>query len=220
MAGLLSLAGTIAGASSFLQKDGQYVFLIPMKENGTLDIEQGRALQYWPAELTDSHSANYSVKTIPGGNVPLRQWVAGGERTFAFTATFSRDLQGKIGGSVLSGDIPESKHDVDVAAAIHWARSFLQPTYTSGLVKPPPALYLVFKNTQLGQGSDDQVLVVMTQCDVTYKKWFPDGTPRLAEVQLQFAEIVQKPVNTQFYGKDKWDAVALGYGWKKGGYTP
>lgn len=39
--------------------------------------------------------------------------------------------------------------------------------------------------------SADHVLCLMTQCDVTYEAFFPSGMPRIATVQLQFAQTAQ-----------------------------
>jgi hypothetical protein len=220
MAGLVSLIGLGSSAGSFLSKEGDFVFVIPAKSDGTLDTANGKALQYWPSELTDNQSANYSSKTIPGGNLPLYQWIAGGERVFSFTAVFSRDQAGGItqGGAV--GDIAEDKHNVDIPAAVNWLRSLMQPTYEANkeFALPPPLLYLVFPANALGIDDTDHVLTVLTSVNVTTRKWFPNGVPRYAEVALTFSEVVQKPGKTVFYGAEQYTNIVSRYTFKKGAY--
>jgi hypothetical protein len=70
----------------------------------------------------------------------------------------------------------------------------------------PKRIQLVFPRGGLGlaggrpQGADyeskngtDEVMCVMTQCDVTYEAFFPSGLPRIATVALAFAQIAQLP---------------------------
>lgn len=216
MAGLLSLAGTLTGASSgFLQEEVAHSYIIPLDPDGSPDMNWARSFQFWPAEMSDNEAVNYATKQIPGGNLPFYQWVSGGEHIVSFVATFARDLWlPNSGGVVLS----ETKHTVDIGAALKWLRTLKNPTYITGdeFPNPPPLLYLVVPGTPLGQDMQDRMLCVMTQCDITYKKWFPDGTPRLAEANLAFAETIQKPGNVQFYGNEKVTSIWDRYTYKKG----
>lgn len=206
MAGLLSLASAIVGRGSFLSHGAEHVYIIPAKAaDATPDFALGRALQYWPAELADNFSPTYSNKGIPGGNRPLYQWSAGGERQFSFTAVFSTDTAEVVSAA------NENKHNVNVTGAIKWLRSLCEPSYTQGVpfANPPPLLYLVFPFNELGKGRNDYVLTFMSQCDVTRKKWFPNGRLRLAEVNLGFTEVVQDPVQTTFYGADDYAGSSM-----------
>ena len=214
MASLLSLASAIMNGSSFMSKGAEHVYIIPVDTAlGSPDYTEGRAIQYWPAELSDNHSPSYTNKAIPGGNLPLYQWVSGGERQISFTATFSRDTSVEITSLI------EDKHNVDVTGAIKWLRSLCETTYTQGVqfADPPPLLYLVFPNNQLGVVSEDYLLTFMSQCDVSRKKWFPDGKLRLADVNLAFVEVVQGPKNTKFYGSESYYGSSMEkYTYKKG----
>lgn len=217
MAGLLSLAGALTGASSgFLQEEVAHAYIIPLDPDGSPDTNWARSFQFWPATLSDNEAVNYATKQIPGGNLPFYQWVSGGEHQVSFQAVFARDLwMPNQGGGVLK----ETKHTVDVGAALKWLRTLKNPIYVPGedFPKPPPALYLVMPNTPLGRDMSDRMLCLMTQCDITYKKWFPDGTPRLAEVSLSFAETLQKPgSNVQFYGNEVVTSIWGRYTYKKG----
>ena len=48
-------------------------------------------LQYFPESISDSRSANYEAKDIPGSSHPIYQWVSSGERTLSFTAVFTQE---------------------------------------------------------------------------------------------------------------------------------
>jgi hypothetical protein len=43
----------------------------------------------------------------------------------------------------------------------------------------------------------------MTTCDITYEAWFPNGFPRIIEVQLEFAEVVQYGGRVVFHDRSK-----------------
>lgn len=202
MAGLLGLVGAFANSSGgFLKDESARAYIIPLKKTGSGDADNARSFQFWPAELSDNQAINYANKQIPGSNLPFYQWISGGEHIVSFTATFAADLQ--YSDDRYDVAIHEDKHTVDVAAAVKWLRFLCYPDYIKNqeFADPPPSLILVFPNTPIGQDMSDRMNCIMTQCDVTWKKWFPDGSPRLAEVQLSFAEIVQLPKNTRFYGR-------------------
>ncbi len=212
MAGLISLAGAITGGS-FIKNDEAFAFIIPLDEKFRPETGNVRSFQFWPAEITDTSAVNYSAKTIPGANLPFYQWISGGEHKVAFSTMFAADIKYDQG---VTSD-PEDKHTVNVAAATQYLRSLKEPTYVQGkeYALPPPALYLCIPNVPIGPGLNDRMLCVMTQCDITYKKEFPDGTPRLAEVSLEFAEILQNE-NTQFYGRSEYSAALSAYNFSRG----
>jgi hypothetical protein len=219
MAGLLSLAGALTGASSgFLQEEVAHTYIVPLDHKGSPDTRYARSFQFWPAEMADSEAVNYATKQIPGGNLPFYQWISGGEHIVSFSAIFARDLWFPTDTLQKGTVVKETKHTVDVAAAVKWLRMLKAPMYVLGndYPFPPPLLYLVVPGTPIGVDMGDRMLCVMTQCDVTWKKWFPDGTPRLAEVNLAFAETIQKPGNTQFYGAEKLIEASSRYTYKTG----
>jgi len=212
MAGLLSLAGAISGAS-FLKSDDAFAFLIPLDEQYRPEPGTTRSFQFWPAEISDSHAVNYSTKSIPGSNLPFYQWISGGEHKVSFTTMFAADIKYDVKGK----SDPEDKHTVNVAAATQYLQSLKEPTYVQGkeYALPPPALFLCIPNVPIGPGMNDRMLCVMTQCDIEYKKEFSDGTPRLAEVSLEFAEILQNN-NTKFYGRSEYSTALSAYGFSRG----
>lgn len=95
--------------------------------------------------------------------------------------------------------------NVDIPSAVAWLRSFLLPEYskdgkgTFGSVperpRPPMKMILGLPGTRINWGvpvlPPSEVYCIMTGCEVTYDGFFFDGTPRMAKVQLSFAEIIQ-----------------------------
>jgi len=171
------------------------------------------ALQYWPESLTDSRGAEWNPRNIPGGSHPIYQWTHGAERRLSFTTIFSTDTappdetagrDDPYADFSLSNGIQKGTRDMDIRAAISWLRYFTYPMYGRGAdfrAFEPPKVILVFPNTALGHDGSDYVVCVMTQCDVTYEAWFPNGVPRLVEVQLEFAEVVQYGGRVRFHDR-------------------
>jgi hypothetical protein len=151
--------------------------------------------QYWPETLTDTKAVEYAVKQVPGGSHPLYQWVRGGERTLAFTAVFSRDANPTDTDIVQQADL----YNRDINAAVWALRRFLYPAYGEGDLKafPPEFLVLNLPGTAIGGFNDNgpvtTINCLMSRCDVEYRSWFPDGTPRFVTVDLEFQEVVQGP---------------------------
>jgi len=239
MAGLASLVGGPSAGGGFLQHEGAYCYIWALDQNGSIDSNLSRSFQFWPAEVTDNEGINYATKQIPGGNLPFYQWVSGGEHHISFTAVFARDLWANDIYAASGSDTPgirsvsgdsgtpvlpslEDKHTVDVGAAVKWLRQLKAPTYDGkkDFTIPPPVLRLVMPGTPIGRDMGDTMPCLMTQCDVTWKRWFPDGTPRLAEVALAFAETIQGGATgastLKFYGKETFRTANSRYGFKNG----
>lgn len=97
--------------------------------------------------------------------------------------------------------------NIDVPSAVSWLRAFLYPDYStdgSGLksssgqrAKPPRKLILGLPGTRISHFNQatsvhvDEIVCIMTQCDVNYTSFFHDGSPRIAKVALQFVETIQ-----------------------------
>jgi hypothetical protein len=174
--------------------------------------------QYFPESISDTKAVNYAQKEIPGGSLPLYQWVNGGERIISFTAVFTTDvdlLTGSTPGGLTAltaeSNITDrlkaqgvARRNVDIRKAVGLLRRYMYPTYRadnrltpgSQLTVAPPKLRLVLTNSGIGiagasSASSDSVRVIMTQCDVNWEAYFPSGLPRIATCQLAFAEIAQ-----------------------------
>jgi hypothetical protein len=178
--------------------------------------------QYFPETITSNRSVNWASKPIPGGSHPLYQFIGGTDHTIAFTAIFTSDentmgqsLYDSLAGGVSIASLAKKvfgakkKHNVDVAAAIAWLRSFTYASYAASASKviAPPVLRLYLPNSGIwGAGKfRDSVDVVMTQCDVTYESFHRTGHPRIAVVNLSFFETIQVGKNWKFVDRNDWD---------------
>lgn len=94
--------------------------------------------------------------------------------------------------------------DVDLRAVVGWLRWYTYPYYSEGddwrAYEPAKAL-LVMPNMGLSYLGSDHITTVMTQCDVTYEACFENGFPRLIEVALEFAEVIQSGELVQFHNR-------------------
>lgn len=180
-----------------------------------------RYFQYWPEEISDTKQTNWETKNIPGLSHPIYQWISGGAREIGFTAMFTRDAplsasdalaindaQARMSESGFISVAPigatKDNRNIDIPSAVAWLRSFEYPDYSQdGLgtgrairAKPPQKLILGLPGMKLNHSTNasiqiDQMVCIMTQCDVSYTGFFADGSPRIAKVALQFAETVQ-----------------------------
>lgn len=192
---------------------------IPPWSNGVGSSNSAIAFQYWPETVTDSRQSEWNPKNIPGGSHPIYQWTHGGERRISFTTVFTTDTeppeealsrddpyQSMVGGvNVLASGLDLGVRDVDIRSAVSWLRYFTYPAYGKVgddlRVFEPPKAILTLPNTKLGHDGQDHVICVMTGCEVTYEAWFPSGFPRVVEVQLEFAEVVQQGSQIRFHDR-------------------
>jgi len=175
-------------------------------------------LQYWPSDVADSYTPSYHDVTIPGGSHPLYQYVGGTARTISFNAMFTAEVKPQLGQTVDAGDL-SARYTVDIVGAVARLQQYLYPLYRSGgqlgVVEAPPRLVLVMPNMNLGRDSDE-VLVLLTQATPTYTHFFPDGTPRAVEMNLEFAESVQSHQQglknrVRFVSRTRYSAAAKRY---------
>jgi hypothetical protein len=207
-----------------------------------LDVTSGQeksgtfqAFQYFPETISDSKSPNYSRRNIPGGSHPIQTFLDGGERSLSFTAVFTQDdnpeeqglasslftgsfdLTSAITTAISGGTKKQSKHTVDIAAAIAWLRSYTYPEYTTtGAAKPPPLCILYLPNSGiLGHPNfTDSIVGVMTQCDVVYEAFHRNGAPRYVAVNLGFVESVQIGPKWSFVGRESFPKMLTNSGRK------
>lgn len=176
------------------------------------------AFQYWPETISDSRGSEWNPKPVPGGSHPIYQWSTGSERRISFTAIFTTDTEPdnnllNLTTSEVDNRNPYSPQqevplsgvelgtrDLDLRAVVSWLRWYTYPSY--GLqdirVYEPAKCILVMPNMGLNYDGSDYLLTVMTQCDVTYEACFPNGFPRIIEVSLEFAEVVQSAQRIRF----------------------
>lgn len=197
------------------------------------------AFQYWPESVTDSRQVEWNPRSIPGGSHPIYQWTQSGERRLAFTAVFTRDKEPEIeegdsGGGIsglvdaavgavndaataigLAGSHEGDKfRDVNIEAAISWLRWFTYPYYAPDDLRvfEPAKCLLVMPNSKIGHDGTDDIISVMTQCEVTYEAFYPNGAARIVEVSLEFAEVVQHDDAVRFHSRGDMKDVASGVG--------
>lgn len=190
-------------------------------KKGDADKSSYVGFQYFPETLNDSKAVNYQQKEIPGGSLPLYQWVASGERLISFTAVFTCDVD--YGATALTTDLSSGTaasvtaaalqgrlksagqltRNPDLRGAVAWLRRYMLPTYEgdafegTNFTKAPNKLRLYIPNSGIGYAgggisSNDSIYCVMTQCEVTYEAFFPSGWCRALTVSLSFAEIPQR----------------------------
>lgn len=217
-AGVAAYSLMTAGAVPKMHEKKSYAALVMLDPGTDEPLYPGLRFQYFPASISDTKAVNYAQKAVPGGSLPLYQWINGGERVISFTTTFSSDIDlsltsDAVGAGSLVDEVKDNgieDRNVDVAAALVWLRRMVLPGYSPTRVYPPPKLWLWLPNTGIGAagGFDefqvwgaDGLICVMTQCDIEYKAFFPSGTPRLATVQLAFSQIPQRSGVVRFPGE-------------------
>jgi len=188
-------------------------YLVPVKDDGELDTEQALRFQYFPDTVQDTKAVNWSPREVPGGSLPVYQWISSGERLVSFTVVFTCDndyLSTQAEDDLIDrlDNVGQLDRNIDIRAAITWLRQYMLPLYgkESSIGVPtaqaPPRLKLVFPNAGMGtsgggnntmENQADEILCVMTQCDVTYEAFFPSGLPRIATVAVAFAQLAQMP---------------------------
>lgn len=214
MPSLSSLASSL-GSSTI----GERTSHVAIQEYDENDDQTGPALrfQYFPETISDSKAVNWSPKEIPGGSLPIYQWISSGERAISFTAVFSTDVDFSIEGQGPSESAAlwerlkqagEGARNVDIRSAILWLRRFTMPRYVidsavqvgTPLTRAPRKLQLHMPGSGIGlahgglsglHDGQDFITAIMTGCEVTWVQFFPSGFPRIATVGLSFAQIAQ-----------------------------
>jgi len=169
-----------------------------------------KRFQWFPETLTDTKAINYQQKEIPGGSLPLYQWINSGERIISFTAQFTTDVNvldpdGKKDTTLHTRLVDEgsARHNIDIRAAIIWLRRFMHPKYEANeggkgvpITVAPRKIFLSIPNSGIGTsggGIDPHsIYAIMNQCDVSYEDMFPNGMPRVVSVQLSFVQVAQR----------------------------
>ncbi len=146
-ANIQSLTAALGSYTSERKSDA---FLIELGQDDRPSATPGamRAFQYFPESISDTKATNYQQKEIPGGSLPLYQWINGGERLISFTAVFTSDVDllnarapsGLTGVLVGRGEkiqdrlkaAGELRRNVDIRAAVAWLRSYVLPSYANG----------------------------------------------------------------------------------------
>ncbi|RLI53433.1 MAG: hypothetical protein DRP09_15715 [Candidatus Thorarchaeota archaeon] len=167
------------------------------------EVIPAKVFQWWPDQMTDAIQTGWNPKTIPGMSHPLQVWGSNGGRTLSFEVVLSRlrvhaDDLSTVQAVEYAGLAVDTEDDInrDVEDDIAYLRAFCYPSYQYDeegftVVDPPPIALLNFPMMNLNENGDDIIWCVMTGCDVTYLRSFPNGRPRLAKVSLTFSQTKQ-----------------------------
>jgi hypothetical protein len=215
-----TLGSLVSGLTPITSRRKADVYLVELDKDDNPVAEaapMGRRFQYFPETISDTKAVNYATKEIPGGSLPLYQWVNSGARTLAFTAVFTtdvdhsrgvddsalpafgdplQDFQDRLEGSAVQD------HNAYIPGALTWLRRYMFPKYgeESGvgtpLTEPPPKLELVFPAQshieRMGGIDAAGITCIMTGCDINYESFFPSGNIRIATCSLAFAQVAQR----------------------------
>ncbi len=155
-----------------------------------------------------SFTAVFTTDTEP--DIPDRPGSGGGvsESGVAQAGTADSPYNASVGDFGITSGLSLGKRDVDLRSVVSWLRYFTYPFYGTGgsgndiRVFEPPKVMLVMPNSKLAHNGSDHITTVMTQCEVTYQEWFPNGFPRIIEVGLEFAEVVQEDGSVRFHNRE------------------
>ena len=216
MPGLVSLGRALVDTINESRAD---VVLTALNQQ-TDSPEETFIFQYVPETFSDTKAVNYQSREIPGGSLPIYQWVNSGERVISFTATFTTDIDFLAHGENKQREIYDrlkaeglERRNVDIRTALAWLRQNLLPTYRQGgdlgtpLTFAPRKIRLWMPGTGIGAYggfqsgpavSPDSVVSILTQCDISIEAQFPSGLPRVATAQLSFSQVAQIGGTVQF----------------------
>jgi len=138
--------------------------------------------QFFPESVSDSRNMSIENTGPPTVSdvVPL---VSGpSQRNIGFTLRFVRERWEK-GKPTLAP--PWDKYNVDVGSALQMLRSFTYPVELGR----PQAVSLELPWTYIGTDkTPHKVFGLITNYSSEYRAFFPDGTPRMADVDVSFTE--------------------------------
>jgi hypothetical protein len=179
------------------------------------EVGDFQAFQYFPEKITDSRSAEYASKTVPGGSHPIYTFISGGERSISFEAVFTNDNNP-------ASTAKEQPYSVNIPQALRWLRTATYPTIdTGGISKAPPLVVVYFPNSGIsgveGAGTGfaaspgfgvsasnissttgSKIIGIMSSSNITYEAFHRDGTPRIVTVAIEIKEVVQTKGNWRF----------------------
>jgi hypothetical protein len=161
---LTSVANVRRGEVYLVELDRDDRPLDGKTSSGQTPRDTRRKFQYFPESLTDGKAVNWQPKEIPGGSLPIYQYINSGERTISFTAVFTTDVdhrsfEGVAPAPVGKGFVSSNKETQEnqyfaarerlkaagawdrnayIPGALAWLRRFLLPRYgESGQVGVP-----------------------------------------------------------------------------------
>jgi len=176
--------------------------------------------QYFPETWSDSQEVNYNARDIPGGSMPIQQWINSGARVISFQAAFTCDVdlvaQGETQQLTIFNLLKSAgvqRRNVDLRTVQTYLRTYRLPTYGgeadtgAPLTLPPPKCVLTIPRSGIGliggaiNGDNplpDSIVSYMTQCEFNVMACFPSGLPRVMTADLAFTQTPQLAGTVQF----------------------
>jgi len=190
----------------------------PLKEKDTIplvfpffpsSISEGKEVNWQAISPPGSNIPVYVWISSGERSVSFSVWLAQEQKKDSVTGSILNALSAMSGAAVRSFD---SDYNRDITMIVRWLRECREPEYNDdGLAIAPPVLTLGFMKTDeddvykigfldfgtvqegiLGPGGvmkKGPMKCIMTTFGVEWVSFFPDGTPRLAQVSLGFAEV-------------------------------
>lgn len=198
----MGIASLFAPPGSQLKRKRGDVVLVELDEKTDQPLASMK-FQHFPETIQDSKQIGWKGREIPGGSLPLYQWTSGGERSISFTAVFATDTDlsatGPLGPAT---DLPVlvsaglGRRNLDIRTALLWLARFRYPRYDANVTYAPRKCGLVIKGSGINLnggdgGTGSMIVCVMQACDISYEAFFPSNMPRIATVNLTFAQVPQ-----------------------------
>jgi hypothetical protein len=165
------------------------------------------AFQFLPENIQDSIQIGWESKPVPAMSHALMQWGGNEGRDITFEVVMFRHMR-PVNYQPSSFGAPKESpsnevnqpFNVNIEYMVSWFRAFCYPSYGQKIGNyrrpiSPPLCLLNLPGLALNEDGGDVILTVMTSCDVTYEKAFPNGQPRSVRLSLAFKQIVQDPRN-------------------------
>ena len=193
-----SLGVSIVAATDQLKLAKASIAGLDPVSGGFVQGLEERAFQFWPETVEDTFASGWVPKEIPGASHSLMQWRGNDGRTITFELPLRRymdyDQHGILVARADPGNSWNRPFNENVDYAIKYFRAFMYPIQkqNAGTIQAPPIAILHFPGMALNEDGSDHIFTVMTQCDVSYEKGFPEkGYTRSAKLALSFKQVVQ-----------------------------
>jgi len=197
MAGITGLAQAIINGPEY-GRPGKMI-ITALEDNGGFFLPSQSRDFPWPESLSFTRSANYDSKQIPGGTGELHQWTGTTANEFSLTFKLMRDIRPRESLPIITRIVvdPQSQtnqaHNRDIMLDIEFLSQFVLPKYSSldgyMLPKPPPLIMVQLEGLKIGYAAgNDYMICVATGITWEIIQSFPDGTPRIATVELPLKE--------------------------------
>jgi hypothetical protein len=143
--------------------------------------------QFFPESISDSRTVNIGEVSMPLMPNPLPGLVSSSARIVSFEVVFAQEKWAGEGGN---DSFTWDKHNFNVGVALQALRSFCYPM---GAFTPlPQPLMLNLPGTRIGidvgKTRGDTIFCILKDYNAIRKSFFPDGSIRVASVQLSFQE--------------------------------